>query len=339
MNKGTHFQHLTIEKVQSIAHKGIRVGNRIHAGNNLGRNLGISPIVYDQYSITGTLLPEQHTQKIRKPVKPQRPKRRIGMLGFSPEPGRVAGAYVRVSTEDQAKGGVSLEAQEARLKQYAEMANWQLFKVYVDAGLSAGSTARPAFQEMLEDARDGRINVILVYKLDRFSRSLKDIILTIDELKQLNVDFVSMTESIDTSTPIGKVMFHIIGAFAEFERDVIAQRTSMGMNQKAKKGHAEYRPPFGYVFVEGKLRVQEDDADVVRAIFRDRVSGMSLRRLERKYGIEFTSVRWILRNPIYIGLLRWKGELIPGKHQPIIDHETWDDVQSSWRKGRKASDA
>jgi len=254
------------------------------------------------------------------------------MLGFAPESGKVAGAYVRVSTEDQAQRGVSLEAQEERLKHYAEMANWQIYKVYIDAGLSAGSTARPAFQQMLQDARNGHINVILVYKLDRFSRSLKDIILTIDELKQLNVDFVSITESIDTSTPIGKVMFHIIGAFAEFERDIIAQRTSLGMNQKTKKGHAQYRAPFGYVFVERILRVREADADVVRAMFRDRASSMSLNEIGRKYGIPYSSVRCILRNPIYVGLLLWKGEAPEGKHQPLIDQKIWDVVQNLWCK-------
>jgi len=219
------------------------------------------------------------------------------------------------------------------------MANWQLYKVYIDAGLSAGSTERPAFQEMLRDARKGLIDAILVYKLDRFSRSLKDIILTIDELKELKVDFVSITESIDTSTPIGKVMFHIIGAFAEFERDVIAQRTNMGMNQKAKKGQAEYRAPLGYAYDEGGLRVQKEDADTVRAIFRDRASGLSLRRIGDKYGIPHNSVWWILRNPIYIGLIRWRGKIVRGDHEAIIDNATWKVVQGSWRKKGKALDA
>ena len=296
----------------------------------------VEKIVYDQSSMANDILPKR---RIWKPGDPRRPERRIGMLGFAPKPGKVAGAYVRVSTEDQARGGVSLEAQEARLKQYAEMANWQLYKIYVDAGLSAGSMARPAFQEMLKDARDDRINVILVYKLDRFSRSLKDIILTIDELKQLNVDFVSMTESIDTSTPIGKVMFHIIGAFAEFERDVIAQRTNMGMNQKAKKGHAEYRAPFGYFFDDGQLQVEEGDADIVKAMFRDRASGLTIRYIAKKYGVPKSTVSRILHNPIYVGMVRWKSELIQGKHPPIIDRETWQVVQGSRRKRRKALDA
>ena len=269
---------------------------------------------------------------------PRRPKRRIGMLGFMPETGKVAGAYVRVSTEDQARGGVSLEAQEARLKHYAELAGWRLHKIYTDAGLSAGSTARPAFQDMLNDARKGRINVVLVYKLDRFSRSLKDIILTIDEFKELNVDFVSITESIDTSTPIGKVMFHIIGAFAEFERDVIAQRTNLGMNQKTEKGHAQYRAPFGYFFEERKLRVREADAEIVRAIYRERLAKTSLRKIGSKYGLTPFRVRWILRNPIYVGKLRWKGKVVQGTHQPIVDQKTWDAVQEARRKERKTDD-
>ncbi|MFC2062243.1 recombinase family protein [Elusimicrobiota bacterium] len=132
--------------------------------------------------------------------------------------------YIRVSTEDQAKEGYSLEVQREYLESFAEWEGYEIFKVYCDDGVSAFSTRRPALQELLEDARERKFDLVLVYKIDRFSRNLKDLLNLVDELSSYGVGFKSATEPFDTTTSAGKLMFQQLGSFAEFERNRIAER-------------------------------------------------------------------------------------------------------------------
>ena len=124
---------------------------------------------------------------------------------------KLAAIYIRVSTEDQAQHGVSLPAQEEALQNYAKALGYDIFKIYRDEGKSGKNIeGRPAMQEMLTDAEAHKFSVILTYKLDRFSRSIKDLILTMEKLKDLGVDFISLQDKIETTSASGKLMFHII---------------------------------------------------------------------------------------------------------------------------------
>ncbi|MFI5205457.1 MAG: recombinase family protein [Candidatus Paceibacterales bacterium] len=189
------------------------------------------------------------------------------------------GIYARVSTEDQ----TSVQQLE-QLRQYCEKQELTVFGEYVDEGESALKQNRPEYQRLLEDARRRKIDTILVYKLDRFSRSLKELVNTIDSLKDFGVDFVSYTEKdFDTTTATGKLMFHIVSAFAQFERDMMSERTKLKLNYLKSKGVKLGRP---------------QKADMVE-VFNLRAKGLSLSQIGREVGCDRSTVSKLLKKGNY----------------------------------------
>ncbi len=148
----------------------------------------------------------------------------------------LAAIYIRVSTQDQAQHGFSLDAQEDSLQGYAKALGYEIYKIYKDEGKSAKNLNRPEMINLLKDAESRKFQAIFIYKLDRFSRSLKDLILTIDRLKEWGIDFVSLQDKIETASASGKLMFQIIGAFAEFERNIIGDRTTWNGEKSKRRG-------------------------------------------------------------------------------------------------------
>jgi len=146
--------------------------------------------------------------------------------------------YARVSTDKQ-----KVDMQLSDLREYVKRAGWTIYKEFIDQGYTGKNTSRPAFKEMIGQARQRKFDVLLVWKLDRLGRSLKDLINTLDELGSLGIDFISYDNKIDTSTPTGKLVFQVIGAVAEFERDIIAERVKAGLNNAKRKGKRLGRPP------------------------------------------------------------------------------------------------
>ncbi len=166
----------------------------------------------------------------------------------------LAAIYIRVSTEEQAKYGISLSAQEEALKNYAKALGYDLSRVYKDEGKSGKDIkGRPEMKALLADAEARKFQAIFIYKLDRFSRSLRDLIETIEKLKEWNVDFISLQDKIETTSASGKLMFHIISAFAEFERNVTGDRTKFSMDKQARDGNHVTRAPWGYKLENKKL--------------------------------------------------------------------------------------
>ena len=145
--------------------------------------------------------------------------------------------YARVSTDRQ-----TTDSQLNELRDFVRRAKWKDYREYIDNGYSGKNTQRPAYTEMLGDARRRRFDLLLVWKLDRLSRSLKDLIATLDELGHLGIDFVSYYNQLDTSSPSGKLVFNIIGAVAEFERDIISERVRAGLVNACIKGKKLGRP-------------------------------------------------------------------------------------------------
>jgi site-specific DNA recombinase len=237
--------------------------------------------------------------------------------------------YIRVSTEEQAKEGYSLSGQESALKDYVHMMGYDLYKVYCDEGKSAKDMEhRPALQQLLKDAQKKYFKAIFVYKLDRFSRSLKDLILTIEQLKNLNIDFISLQDKIETASASGKLMFHIISSFAEFERDIISERTRFGMTEKAREGGIISKAPLGYRIQDGKFVIDQDKKDSVQAIFKAFLeSTQSLNKLALRYNLSVRGLIMVLRNRTYIGEIKFKNSYI-GTHEPLISKELFEQAQS-----------
>jgi len=161
--------------------------------------------------------------------------------------------YTRVSTDTQAeKEFSSCEAQEEKIRAFIKSQNnWKVFKVYSDPGYTGANLNRPALQELLEDIKQGKINIILAYKIDRLTRSPKDFYQLIEIFDKYKVDFISITERFDTSTPAGRLLRNIMLTFAQFERELASERTKDKMIQRANKGMWNGGiPPFGYKAVE-----------------------------------------------------------------------------------------
>ncbi len=239
-----------------------------------------------------------------------------------------AALYVRVSTEDQVQHGFSLAGQEEALRNYASALGYEVHKIYCDEGKSAKDiTRRPAMQELLSDAEHKRISAIFTYKLDRFSRSLKDLVLTIDKLKEWGVDFVSLQDRIETTSASGKLMFHIISAFAEFERNVIGERTTFGMARKNREGGAVTKPPFGYTMVDKKLVPDESTKEQVSRLFTDFIGGASLNQLAQRYGFSVNGIKKIVQNRTYLGDVKFAGVNSQGIHLALVTPELFDAAQ------------
>jgi len=258
-----------------------------------------------------------------------------------------AAIYARVSTEDQAKEGFSLEAQIERLESYCEAQGWEKASKYVDDGHSGRSTNRPAYKRMMEERECW--DLILVMKMDRIHRNSKNFMIMMENLEKWGKEFTSMNESLDTSTAVGRFVVDIIQRIAQLESEQIGERTYMGMAQKAESfgGVMGFYPPFGYHYSEGKLRPVAEEAGIVSAMYNSYLSGDTMAtiawRLNQqgiltKRGNRWTvwSVSHILHNPIYAGVLRWDGRFVNTDHESIVPGELFDLVQA--RSAEKTKD-
>lgn len=257
--------------------------------------------------------------------------------------------YARVSTEDQAKEGFSLDAQLDKLKSYCKARGWKIVGEYVDDGYSGRTTRRPAYQKMMREM--DKWDAILVIKMDRIHRNSKNFMMMMEQLRANGKEFVSMTESLDTSTAMGRFVMDIIQRIAQLESEQIGERVYIGMEQKAKTGGGVlgFNIPYGYDYIDGKLVVNKEEAEIVKKIFQWYLDGKSIgwivktlqnQKISTKKGGVWAkkTVSSILKNPIYCGYLRWEKYLNKGEHQPIIDVDTFNKVQNLIRKrGGKAS--
>ena len=254
--------------------------------------------------------------------------------------------YLRVSTEAQADEGYSLAAQAEKLEAYCRMKGAADFRRYIDGGFSGSNLSRPAMEELIQKIRAGEVERVVVYKLDRLSRSQKDTLYLIEDVfLPHGVDFVSINENIDTGSPYGRAMIGILSAFAQLERENIFLRTRMGMVERVKQGYwpGGGKIPFGYDYDAQKgILVPNSDADTVREIFARCLEGQAAGRIARELGLKYEHlVTQILTRESVTGVICYKGVRYPGRHEPLVDHETFDRVQCRLRRsGRpRAADA
>lgn len=257
-----------------------------------------------------------------------------------------AALYVRVSTTEQANEGYSIQAQTERLKNYAKAKDYFIIKTYTDPGFSGAKLDRPALQEMIKDIENNQIDIVLVYKLDRLSRSQKNTLFLIEDVfLKNNVDFVSMQESFDTTSAFGRAMIGILSVFAQLERDTITERMGMGRTERAKEGYfhgggGTSKTPVGYDYVDGLLQVNEYEAEIIRYIFGLYISGKGINSIsdtirdkfpsKRKFGVSL--VRGILTNNLYVGLIKFNNEVYEGKHEPIVSKDIFDKAQNEFKR-------
>lgn len=238
--------------------------------------------------------------------------------------------YIRVSTARQDQEGYSIPLQKERLIAYCKAKGWVVSGVFVDPGHSGSSLERPGMEAMMAEVEAGKYDVVLVYKLDRLSRSQKDTLYLIEDIFMANnTDFVSMQESFDTSTIYGRAMVGILSVFAQMERETIAERTLMGRTGRAEEGlwHGGGTDPLGYDYTDGSLVVNKAEAEQIRMVYDLYLDGWPVSEISRKMeGYKTKHGDWshtstvgnVLDNPLYAGYVHFDGVLVKGKHDAII---------------------
>jgi len=265
---------------------------------------------------------------------------------------RVA-AYARISVAArEATQFSSIEAQVEAITAYVksqESAGWSLVgEPYIDDGFSGATISRPGLTRLLGDVEDGLLDVVVVHRFDRFSRSQRDFLNLLHLLEENGTNFVSVTQALDTGTPMGHCMMIVITAFGQMERATIAERTRYKSGAARRRGiWTGGRPVLGYDVVDKRLVINKQEADRVRGIFKLylylgsllavveelRVRGWTTKTWANKRGetvrgraFNKSSVRALITNPIYIGMVRADGALCEGVHEAIVDEKTWQTV-------------
>ena len=246
--------------------------------------------------------------------------------------------YTRVSTDNQAEIEFnSCQAQEAKVRAFiSSQENFKVFKVYEDGGFSGANLNRPQLQAMLEDIKDKKVNAVVAYKIDRLTRSPKDFYQLIELFEQYGVDFISVTERFDTSSPSGRLLRNIMLTFAQFERELASERTKDKMLQRASKGMWNGgNIPFGYKTEDKKLVISEPEAKIVREMYENYISKGSIAKIYTNLNSNSLSksrIFYILTNPVYTGQIKYAGKFSPGNHQPIISEDTFNLAQEIHKK-------
>lgn len=249
--------------------------------------------------------------------------------------------YIRVSTEEQAKEGYSISAQMQKLRAFCISQGWEVAGIYTDEGISAKDMKRPDLKRMLDDIKAGEIECVLVYRLDRLTRSVLDLYKMLETFEKYDCKFKSATESYDTTTAMGRMFITLVAALAQWERENMGERISFGFAEKARQGkYAHNFAPLGYDLnkQESKLYINKEEAKTVKEIYRLYQSGLGVnrvssnlnnRRIYTKAGNEWSdvTVAKTLNNHVYYGAAKWRDIVVEDTHQGIVSKDEWDNVQ------------
>jgi site-specific DNA recombinase len=245
------------------------------------------------------------------------------------------GIYIRVSTEEQAREGYSIPAQKERLTAYCTALGWEDYKFYIDEGVSAKDTNRPKLQLLLDHVKAGSISTILVYRLDRFTRRVKDLHKMLELLEKHQCAFKSATEPYDTSTAMGKLFITIVAALAEWETDNLSERVRMALEEKVTGGERVGNIPYGFDLSDDeKLVKNKKQAPVVLDMIDKFKSGMSANALADYLNKTNNDRVWhpngvlrILKNPAIYGSTRWNDKVIENTHEGLITKQEFLKLQ------------
>jgi site-specific DNA recombinase len=274
----------------------------------------------------------------------------------SSEEKKIAGIYIRVSTEDQAREGFSLGEQEEKLRQLCKYKGFEVFKVYKDAGISAKNMKnRPQFQQMIEDMKNGLINYIVAYKLDRVTRSVRDLEVLISTLEKYQCYLICDRDDVNTSTANGRFFVRMLTVLSQLEIEIVSERTKFGLNGAIKAGHIPGKCPLGYYRAPDKtLKIDNTTKDIVLRIFELYLEGKSYQTIANILNQEKvlypqvkkwidSSVNRIINNKIYMGdYERYKNdndketEIYMDVVPPIITRAMWEEVQNQKETNQRA---
>ena len=256
--------------------------------------------------------------------------------------------YPRVSGHEQ-EDNYSIPEQIERMKKYCDSRDWMVYKIYTDSVQTGATMDRPGLQSMIKDIENGKIDMVLVYKLDRLSRSQKDTLYLIEDVfDKHDVGFTSMTENFDTSSPFGKAVLGVLAVFAQLERDKITERTTMGKKARAAEGkwHGSKWVPIGYDYEDGLLKPNEyekmqvleiADLFLKRTPVRTIATMMTEKGYKHKYGEwEAKTIKRVLSNPVNLGLIKDGDTLHPGLHDAIIEEQVYDEIQVIMNERKEA---
>jgi DNA invertase Pin-like site-specific DNA recombinase len=254
-----------------------------------------------------------------------------------------AAVYARVSTEEQAQEGYSLDAQRQILSDRCTAEDWEVHGVYEDEGYSGRNINRPGYRRMMADIDCW--DVLMVLKMDRIHRNSRNFMDMMDLLDRKGKKFVSSMDSLDTSNALGRFVVDMIQRIAQLESEQIGERTYLGMREKAetmgpdqKRRTMGFTPPFGYRLLHGGLEADEDELQVVQGIFWMYMEGDSMDTICYKLNREGITTRrgnpWniynmrnILHNPVYAGYMRWDGLLLPHDAETAVSAEEFNSIQ------------
>lgn len=247
-----------------------------------------------------------------------------------------AAIYRRVSTGRQARDGASLDQQRETCAAYAERQGWSVVEDYAEAGRSAYAEdlrRRPAFQQMIADARGRRFDVLLVYELSRFARRSRVQFSVAGDLEALGIRVISVTEPMDPTTIEGFVTYSVLAMQAELHSRLLARRMTSVRQREAEAGQLAQPAPRGMRWLDGRLVWDDAAAELPRRAFALAATGLGTPRVQaalRDEGhiISLQSLHYLLNNPAYAGMLRHKGRVLPASWPALIDRATWDAVQA-----------
>ncbi len=263
---------------------------------------------------------------------------------------KLCGIYMRVSTEDQAREGFSLPEQKERLEAYCKFNGYKIVEYYTDAGISAKTgNHRPEYDRMLEDGKQGKINMIIALKLDRITRSTRDWETLMDYLEKYNINIAFVNDDINTTTANGKMVSRIMMSVSQNEIERTSERTIIGLEGAIKQGHIPARAPLGYKHIDKKLVPDPLTKDIVIRIYNLYFEGFTYNTIAKLFNKEKvcgktnwkdTSILKIITNVIY------KGDYIQGKTtrnpryfpdvvEPIVSKELWDSCQVQKKKNQR----
>ena len=269
---------------------------------------------------------------------------------------KIAGVYIRVSTEDQAREGFSLGEQEEKLLALCKFKDLEVYKVYKDAGISAKDMEhRPQFQEMLKDMKDGKINYIVAYKLDRITRSIRDLEELISVLEQYNCFLLCDRDDVNTSTANGRFFVRMLTVLSQLEIEIVSERTKFGLNGAIKSGHIPGQRPFGYKSADDKKMIIDNATrPYVEKIFDLYLEGKSFQQIANyfeenniypKKKWKDTTIQKIIDNKIYMGdyeqykRIGKQENLEPITYmnvvEPIISRAKWEECQRQKERNQR----
>lgn len=263
---------------------------------------------------------------------------------------KLCGIYMRVSTDDQAREGFSLPEQKERLEAYCKFNSYKIVEYYTDAGISAKTgNHRPEYDRMLEDGKQGKINMIIALKLDRITRSTRDWETLMDYLEKYNINIAFVNDDINTTTANGKMVSRIMMSVSQNEIERTSERTIIGLEGAIKQGHIPARAPLGYKHIDKRLVPDPLTKDIVIRIYNLYFEGLTYNTIAKLFNKEKvcgktnwkdTSILKIITNVIY------KGDYIQGKTtrnpryfpdvvEPIVSKELWDSCQVQKKKNQR----